>query len=49
MHCLSQKVGRKEDFADYKIIVVVPVRIYTMNMARKFLKIQMIILKFKLR
>ncbi len=30
-HRQSQKAGRLQDFADYKITVVTPVRCYTMN------------------
>jgi heme-degrading monooxygenase HmoA len=30
-HRMSQKAGRIEDFVDYKITVVTPIRTYTMN------------------
>ena len=30
-HCMAQKHGRMNDFADYKITVVTPVRTYTMT------------------
>lgn len=30
-HRMSQKAGRMEDFVDYKITVVSPLRIYTMK------------------
>lgn len=34
-HRTSQKAGRREDFADYKITVVTPLRTYTMQDRRE--------------